>query len=653
MAPTVTEVYEATWTSTTSPRTTGTLTVAQGDVLYVIAGGSASNGALTLSDSTSSAIAWTATSLTTSGYSPVYLWTATIPSGVTSLTITLTRASGSSYYGFNVFRATNCSGVGTPVTGSGTSGGPSLAITTGQSNSVIAYASSDYNSVSVTSRTWRQVNSSDPTEDYVARPSSSYYLAHYGDAGAAGSKTTGLSAPTGQKWQAIAVELLPGVSFTASVGTATAAGGTTSLVAAPAATIVATAGTATATGGTTSLKASSKLTANVGAAIASGSTTVLRRALREGAHADALADRNATVSARAELVDLSGNSVQWLAADGTPLYPTLTEATVEMAGEIPEQWSLRSATLTDPRWVPKEATDPLDPRSPLAIKLWYGVEIEPGIWGWTAIGVYRPTRPRITDDGTVSVSFTGRDLLSVAMQGGYGGQVLDLGGLTVDQALRRIFAAVAPQIRFSAPVSTITLPGVYQVGRGKPFDDWTKVAELAGWIVRADADGVIVAGPPPSPSTPALILAEGRDCIVDSVTREISEATYNRVVVIGTHPDLTAPVVGVAEDSDPASPTYVGLGNVRELTIESDAVSTVEAANNMAAMNLGRYLRPTETVTARIPAHPELRYRDMIPMARRQAGIVGDYRLSKWTLALPIRKPELMEVTMMSRQVAR
>ena len=142
--PTVTEVYEATWTSTTSPRTTGTLTVAQGDVLYVIAGGSSSNGALTLSDSTSSAIAWTATSLTTSGYSPVYLWTATIPSGVTSLTITITRASGSSYYGFNVFRATNCGGVGTPVTASGTSGGPSAAITTGQSNSVIAYASSVY-----------------------------------------------------------------------------------------------------------------------------------------------------------------------------------------------------------------------------------------------------------------------------------------------------------------------------------------------------------------------------------------------------------------------------------------------------------------------------------------------------------------------------
>jgi hypothetical protein len=36
-----------------------------------------------------------------------------------------------------------------------------------------------------------------------------------------------------------------------------------------------------------------------------------------------------------------------------------------------------------------------------------------------------------------------------------------------------------------------------------------------------------------------------------------------------------------------------------------------------------------------------------------QAGIVGDYRLSKYVLVLPIRTPELMEVTMMSRQVAR
>ena len=644
-APTVTKLYEVpSWTATTSPRTSSSLTVAAGDVLVVLAAGSSSNGALSVSDSAS--LTWSGTSVTTSGYTPVYLWTATVVTAG-SLTVTVTRASGSSYYGFVVLKAASCGGVGTPVTGSGTSGGPSLAITTTTDNSAIAYISGDYNSVSVTSRAWRQVNSVNPTEDYVGTPSSSLYIAHYGDAGTANSKTAGLSAPTGQKWSVVAVELKPTARVTKTLDVSW--------------------NVRVRQAKTLAVSWNVKLTRWVKALATAWNVRVRTRkslvtswnvlthanwrdAIRAPAFRAALLDPHREISAIAELVTLDGEPAQWVDDQG-PLDPALVQADIEMAGEIPEQWSLRSATIMDPRWVPRDPTHPLGAWSRLAIKLWWRLKVG-SQWVAIPLGVYKPTDVRIHDEGIVSVSFTGRDLLSVAMDGGYGGQVIDVGGLTVDAALRKLFATVAPALKFRAPISTVTLPAVYQLGAGKPFDDWTAIAELAGWRVRTDRDGIVTAGPAPTPSTVSLVLREGPDCLVTRLDRTLSSVTYNRVTVIGTGPDLTAPVFGKAEDTNPASPSWIGLGVIRQLVIESDAPTDNTAADNMAAAKLGQFLRPAETVVVEIPQNPTLSYRDLVQMARAQAGVAGDYQVSKWAMSVPLPgvAPKPMEVTMMSRQ---
>ena len=72
-------------------------------------------------------------------------------------------------------------------------------------------------------------------------------------------------------------------------------------------------------------------------------------------------------------------------------------------------------------------------------------------------------------------------------------------------------------------------------------------------------------------------------------------------------------------------------------------------------MKLGAYLRPSETVEVTIPPNPTLNYRDLLMIARAQAGAGGGYRASKWTLPLPEegKAPGLMRVTTMSRQVDR
>ena len=150
-----------------------------------------------------------------SGHTDVQLWTTTATSS-TTFSITSTKSVGvGSPAGLAVFVWRNAV-LGTPVTaGSETAGtAPSLAITTVANNSAVAYISSDWNAIDGTTRTWRTINSITPTvgngfEKVYARDSAFYtvFVGYWGDVGAAGSKTTGLTAPTGQLPNAIAIEI--------------------------------------------------------------------------------------------------------------------------------------------------------------------------------------------------------------------------------------------------------------------------------------------------------------------------------------------------------------------------------------------------------------------------------------------------------------
>jgi hypothetical protein len=72
----------------------------------------------------------------------------------------------------------------------------------------------DWNAVDGAVRTWRTVNGTAPTSgngferSYVRDAASmTYYCAYYPDAGAAGSKTVGLSAPSTMRYVICAVEI--------------------------------------------------------------------------------------------------------------------------------------------------------------------------------------------------------------------------------------------------------------------------------------------------------------------------------------------------------------------------------------------------------------------------------------------------------------
>lgn len=322
------------------------------------------------------------------------------------------------------------------------------------------------------------------------------------------------------------------------------------------------------------------------------------------------------------------------------------DGTVRYNGESSEQWAA-DVTLADPLWVPRNPDDPLDPRAGYRLRIWWEL-LTPTGWASVTCGTYTLHDPDISDDGRLSMALQGVDAITEAKRGGYGGQTLSVGGMTVSAALQLIFDTVYPAAPTSIPDTTVTLPTPYELGARAPFEDWTDIALLAGWTVRADRNGVITAGPPPSDDTIRATWQEGPDNRVSSIRREVTTSEMiNRVVVVSTSPEVVPPILAVVEDDDESSPTWTGLGRIWEERIESDAVATQEAADNLARLQYGQRRLPTETVTVKVPPRPELDYRDAVVIGRRRVGATGTYQISSWTLDL---SGGPMEIRTMSRQ---
>lgn len=126
-----------------------------------------------------------------------------------SMTVTVPCSGGADRaYGANALTFRGSDGVGASAK-TNAAGAPSLAITTTQANSAIVVCVFDWNAADGATRTWRSVNGAAATELLYFRDSTRYtaYVAYHPDAGAAGAQTVGLSAPGGQAFAIVAVEI--------------------------------------------------------------------------------------------------------------------------------------------------------------------------------------------------------------------------------------------------------------------------------------------------------------------------------------------------------------------------------------------------------------------------------------------------------------
>lgn len=220
--PTLAAEYETVWNSANAPKTAmSAVAVAVGDVLVGLAIKESEFNDLGITED--GAAAWTQQqAIDTSNYTEVRLWTYPVPTSE-NLTVTITRTSSSGTFGGSVLRFTGSDGVGASAQAH-TTGAPSLDITTEADNSAIVVAVGDWNAIDGASRTWRTVNSITPTSGngyevsyYFSGSTYTIYVAYYPDAGAAGIKTVGLSAPSGQQYAIAAIEVKGAASAPSSV----------------------------------------------------------------------------------------------------------------------------------------------------------------------------------------------------------------------------------------------------------------------------------------------------------------------------------------------------------------------------------------------------------------------------------------------------
>lgn len=138
------------------------------------------------------------------------IYTATVDVDKTmSVIVIVNQDYGQMAWGVDVYNFRGSTGIGASSK-TGTTGAPSLAVTTTGDDSALVVANADFNAVDGTSRTWRTPSgSSAAVEELYFRDTHWYtvYGAYHADAGTNGSKTVGLSAPTGQNYSIVVCEV--------------------------------------------------------------------------------------------------------------------------------------------------------------------------------------------------------------------------------------------------------------------------------------------------------------------------------------------------------------------------------------------------------------------------------------------------------------
>lgn len=187
--------------------TTPSFTPADGELIVVKASGSdnvlswnnlPTGGSLTFES---------ITDIPGSSQCPARIWAVKVGTSPGSMSVSLTPTGSGVPHSFVVERWSNAKLDATPAvnaTESGT-GAPSATLTTEANSSIVSWVCADWNANAPGTPAYR----SSATQEFVADVSTSFYVAYYAyqQAASAGSQTIGMTAPTGQKWSMLGVEI--------------------------------------------------------------------------------------------------------------------------------------------------------------------------------------------------------------------------------------------------------------------------------------------------------------------------------------------------------------------------------------------------------------------------------------------------------------
>jgi hypothetical protein len=344
-----------------------------------------------------------------------------------------------------------------------------------------------------------------------------------------------------------------------------------------------------------------------------------------------------------------------------------------------------------PSLVPPEVitADPLSVRDMLhpakANELWIyrGVGYPDGTSEFAQIGVFRMSKPEITDDGqSITITINGNDRAFVVStrfwQTPYTLKPFVLGsggnlGAAVQSTLNFLIGKIYPNIQynlagdyafygtgipFTYPITTF---GASPNSVADPMSDLITFVAAAGAELFFDISGNVVLRPITNVSTANVIdtvhFVEGENCTVTSAQRVLDETTaHNGVILYCNGPGAAGPFVVQVWDSNSSSPSYYKgpWGPVPyQLTTtlipaggDSFAVAQ-QKAFVMANAQLQLVRGTLDQITVTNVPNPALQEGDCIQVTRERMGVDEAYVIQRMTI--PVDALAGMSITMRPR----
>ena len=297
-----------------------------------------------------------------------------------------------------------------------------------------------------------------------------------------------------------------------------------------------------------------------------------------------------------------------------------------------------SVTLTDPSGVltARNVGDLLTPNGN-EIALQRGVTYPDGSTELVPLGVFGITKYGLTvSGGSLLITLEGQDRARRVSRSPFSDVYAIPAGTNTGTAIKNLVSLNLPTATFSFMPVTATLPlTTYDAGA----DPWTAAVTLAAGLgaeVFFDANGVCALQPVPDPATGAVAFAfaDGPAGVASAWTKTFDDSNAaNSIVVTGEAPGTLATVSAIAQDNDPASPTYVGgpYGVVTRLIVDRTITTTGQAqtrANAELLIAQGLSLQ----VQGDVLVLPMLEPGDIATITSPRAGIHGQFVLDGLTI---------------------
>lgn len=259
--------------------------------------------------------------------------------------------------------------------------------------------------------------------------------------------------------------------------------------------------------------------------------------------------------------------------------------------------------------------------------LYRGVRFGPDDEELVPLGVFRLTDWDAADgpDGmTMSVSASDRSL--VVQRATWEDPYVVVAGLPVEQAITDLLVDRYPGVAINLPSMVGTSRRLVLDGTdGDPWNDARQIAQGAGWELKFDAGGTVVAVLPTTPSsTPAVTYVEDEQAVLLDLRRGVSTAAnvHNGVIATAENTDLVVPLRSLAVDDDPTSRTYYyGLFGKVPRRWHNPLATTQGQLDAGAQTLLDGILGANEDVSWRSITNPALDDNDVVNISRSRAGL--------------------------------